>query len=72
VFTKPYHYPILSHTNPLHIFTLYKIHFNIPLEDNRWEDNIRMNLGEKGWEGVDWMHSIPWRALVKVVMNFWV
>jgi hypothetical protein len=22
----------------------------------RWDDNIRMNPGERGWEGVDWMH----------------
>jgi len=22
----------------------------------RWEDNIRMDLREIGWEGVDWMH----------------
>jgi hypothetical protein len=22
----------------------------------RWEDNIRMNLKEKWWEVVDWMH----------------
>jgi hypothetical protein len=22
----------------------------------RWEDNIRMYLRERGWEGVDWMH----------------
>jgi hypothetical protein len=22
----------------------------------RWEDNIRMNLREIGWEGVDWIH----------------
>jgi hypothetical protein len=22
----------------------------------RWEDNIRMNLREIGWEGVDWTH----------------
>jgi hypothetical protein len=21
-----------------------------------WEDNIRMDLREIGWEGVDWMH----------------
>jgi hypothetical protein len=21
-----------------------------------WEDNIRMDLREVGWEGVDWMH----------------
>jgi hypothetical protein len=23
---------------------------------HRWEDNIRMNLWEMGWEVVDWMH----------------
>jgi hypothetical protein len=22
----------------------------------RWEDNIRMDLGEIGWEDVDWLH----------------
>jgi len=22
----------------------------------RWEDNIRMDLREIGWEGVGWMH----------------
>jgi hypothetical protein len=22
----------------------------------RWEDNIRMDLREIGWEGVDWMY----------------
>jgi hypothetical protein len=23
---------------------------------HRWEDNIRMDLREIGWEGMDWMH----------------
>jgi hypothetical protein len=23
---------------------------------HRWEDNIEMDLGEIGWESVDWMH----------------
>jgi hypothetical protein len=23
---------------------------------SRWEDNIRMNVRETGWEGVDWIH----------------
>jgi hypothetical protein len=23
---------------------------------NRWKDNIRMDIREIGWEGVDWMH----------------
>jgi hypothetical protein len=22
----------------------------------RWEDNLRMDLKEIGWEGVNWMH----------------
>jgi hypothetical protein len=39
----------------------------------RWEDNIRMDLGEKGWEGADWIHVAPdrdqWWALVNMVMN---
>jgi hypothetical protein len=25
----------------------------------RWEDNIRMNIREIGWEGVDWMRLTP-------------
>jgi hypothetical protein len=33
-----------------------------------------MDLAEKGWEGVDWMHMIQnndhWRAFVGTVMNF--
>jgi len=39
----------------------------------RWEDNIRMDLREIVWEGVDWMHVAygrdQWRALVNAVMN---
>jgi hypothetical protein len=39
----------------------------------RWEDNIRMDLQEMGWEGVDWIDMAQdrdrWRALVKEVMN---
>jgi hypothetical protein len=39
----------------------------------RWEENIRMDLGEMGREGVDWMH-LPqdrdqWWAVVNTVMN---
>jgi hypothetical protein len=22
----------------------------------RWEDNIRMDLRERGWDGMNWMH----------------
>jgi hypothetical protein len=39
----------------------------------RWEDNIKMDLGEIGFGDVDWIHwaqdSDRWRALVNAVMN---
>jgi hypothetical protein len=42
----------------------------------RWVDNIRMDLGEIGWGGVDWIGLAQdrdkWRALVNAVMNLWV
>jgi hypothetical protein len=42
----------------------------------RWEDNIRMGLGETGWEGLDWIHlaqdSDQWLAVVNTVMNLQV
>jgi hypothetical protein len=37
----------------------------------RWENNIRMYLEEKGWEGMD-PERDQWQALVNTVMNFWV
>jgi hypothetical protein len=40
---------------------------------HKWEDNIRMDFREVGWEGVDWMHLArdrdQSRALVSTVMN---
>jgi hypothetical protein len=40
----------------------------------RWVDNIRMDLGEVGWGGVDWIvlakDRTRWRALVISVLNF--
>jgi hypothetical protein len=39
----------------------------------RWLDNTRMDLGEIGWGGVDWIALAPdrdrWRALVNAVMS---
>jgi hypothetical protein len=39
----------------------------------RWEDNIRMDLREVGWGGMDWINLAQdrdwWRALVNAVMN---
>jgi hypothetical protein len=38
-----------------------------------WEDDIRMDLINTGWEGVDWMHMAQvrdqWWAVVNTVMN---
>jgi hypothetical protein len=43
---------------------------------HRWEDDIRMDLREVGWEGVDWMHMSQdrdqWRVLLNTVINFQV
>jgi hypothetical protein len=40
---------------------------------HRWEDNIRMDLREIGWSGMDWIDLAQdrdqWRALVNAVMN---
>jgi hypothetical protein len=39
----------------------------------RWVDNIRMDLGEMGWGGVDWIGLTQdrdrWKAVVNAVMN---
>jgi hypothetical protein len=40
----------------------------------RWEDNIKMDLREIRWDGVDWIglaqDRVQWRAIVNTVMNF--
>jgi hypothetical protein len=46
-----------------------------PLERprRRWKDNIKMNLREVGWGGMDWINVAQdrdrWQALVNAVMN---
>jgi hypothetical protein len=50
----------------------------IPLgrSKSRWVNNIKMDLLEVGWGGVDWIRLAQdrdkWRALVKAVMNIQV
>jgi hypothetical protein len=43
---------------------------------SRWEDNIKMDLKEIGWGGMNWIHltqdRYQWRAFVNAVMNLWV
>jgi hypothetical protein len=40
----------------------------------RWVDNVKVDLREIGWGGMDWIDldqdRDQWRALVKTVMNF--
>jgi hypothetical protein len=42
----------------------------------RWVDNIKKELTEIGWDGVDWINLTQdrdrRRALVNTVMNLWV
>jgi len=42
---------------------------------HRWENNIRMDLREIGWKGVDWIYLAQdrdqWRAVMNTVMNLW-
>jgi hypothetical protein len=39
----------------------------------RWVDNIKMDLGDVGWDGMDWIDLAQdrdrWRAHVNAVMN---
>ena len=40
---------------------------------HRWEDNIKMDLQEVGWPGMDWIELVQdrdsWRTLVTGVLN---
>jgi hypothetical protein len=40
---------------------------------HRWVHNIKMDLGEIGWDGVDWIDMAQgrdqWRAVVNTVLN---
>jgi hypothetical protein len=40
---------------------------------SRWVDDIKMDLAEKGWDGVDWIGLAQdrekWRALMNTVMS---
>jgi hypothetical protein len=39
----------------------------------RWVDNIKINLRETGWDGMDWIDLAQdrdqWKALVNTAMN---
>jgi hypothetical protein len=43
---------------------------------HKWENNIKMDLGEIGIDGANWIQlaqdRVQWRAFVNTVMNPWV
>jgi hypothetical protein len=47
-----------------------------PLGRRRWENGIKMDLTDTGWEGVEWVHLAQdrdrWWACWNTVMNLWV
>jgi len=56
-----------------------KLEGRIPLgrpRRRRWEDNIKMDLKEVGFRGMDWIELAEdrdrWRALMNAVMNLQV
>ena len=42
----------------------------------RWEKNIKIDIQEVGWVGIDWIDQVQdrdrWQILVNVVVNHWV
>jgi hypothetical protein len=42
----------------------------------KWMDNLKMDLVEIGWDGLDWIglaqNRDNWRALVNAIINLWV
>jgi hypothetical protein len=40
----------------------------------RWENNMKINLRDAGWGGIDWIDLVQdrkqWRALMSMVTNF--
>jgi len=43
---------------------------------HNWEENIKMDLQEVRWAGMDWIDQAQdrdrWRLLMNVVANLWV
>jgi hypothetical protein len=65
-----------AHTGEINAYSVLvgKPEGNRPLKRPRyrWEDNIRLDLRERGWESLDWIHPAEdrdqWQALMNVVM----
>jgi hypothetical protein len=50
-----------------------KLIYNVYIRACRWVDNIKIDLREIGWDGMDWIDLAQdrdkWKALVNTVMN---
>jgi len=62
---------IVSHFKTVYVLMVYK---QDPLEDpDLWEDKLKMDLQEVGWEDMDWIDLAQdrdrWRALVNGVIG---
>jgi hypothetical protein len=38
----------------------------------RWKDRLKMDIGETGWEGVEWIHLAQDRDRWQVLVNTWL
>jgi hypothetical protein len=56
-----------------HVASTVEMRNALGIAGHRWEDNIRMDLREIWWEGLDWIHLAEdrdqWRAVMNTVMN---
>jgi hypothetical protein len=54
-------------------FKCYFIETSLGRPRRRWEDNIKVDIREVGWGGMNWIElaqdRVRWRALVNAVMN---
>jgi hypothetical protein len=57
----------------MHVKQLLNLIFKNTWVSLNWEDNIKIDLKETGWGGMDWTDLAQarhrWRALVNMVMN---
>jgi len=70
------HVALMGERRSIHRVLVGKLEGKRPLgrPKHRWEDNIKMDLQEVGWRGMDLIDLAQdrdrWRALVNAVMNF--
>jgi hypothetical protein len=73
--TEDYHYTnLLCFTCYRYTESIYVFICRLGRQRCRWVDNIKIDLREIRWDGIDWIDLTQdrdqWRALVNTVMNF--